>query len=74
VGSEPLGKFSTLLYFSMGCQKRRLHRYDPIRGVLNMELLQFCYSQLASIPDGVAKVDECNGDVSTAKQILQDAL
>jgi len=41
VGSERLGKFSTLLYFSTGYQKRRLHRYDPIRRVLNMELLQF---------------------------------
>jgi hypothetical protein len=43
-GSAPLGKFSTLLYFSTGYQKRRLHRYDPIRRVLNMELLQFYYS------------------------------
>jgi len=44
VGSERLGKFSTLLYFSMVCQKRRLHSYDPIHGVLNMELLQSYYS------------------------------
>ncbi len=44
VGSEPLGKFSTLLYFSTGYQKRRLHRSDPNRRVLNMELLQFYYS------------------------------
>jgi hypothetical protein len=45
-GSAPLKKFSTLLYFSTGYQKRRLHRYDPIRRVLNMELLQFYYSDV----------------------------
>ena len=33
LGSEPLGKFSTLLYFSTGYQKRRLHRFNPIRPV-----------------------------------------
>jgi hypothetical protein len=46
VSSEPLGKFSTLLYLSTGYQKRRLHRCDPIRRVLNMELLQFYYSRV----------------------------
>jgi hypothetical protein len=35
-GSEPLGKFSTLLYFSKGCQTSSLRRFDPIRPVLNM--------------------------------------
>jgi hypothetical protein len=30
VGSEPLGKFSTLLYFSTGYQTGWLHRHDPI--------------------------------------------
>jgi hypothetical protein len=30
VGSEPLGKFSTLLYFSAGYQTVSLHRFDPI--------------------------------------------
>jgi hypothetical protein len=44
VGSAPLGKFSTLLYFSKGCQTSSLRRFDPIRPVLNMELLQFYYS------------------------------
>ena len=43
VSSEPLGKFSTLLYFSTGYKKRRLYRYDPTRRVLNVELLQFYY-------------------------------
>lgn len=44
VSSERLGKFFPLLYFSTGYQKRRLHRYDSVRRVLNMELLQFYYS------------------------------
>jgi hypothetical protein len=51
VGSEPLGKFSTLLYFSMGYQTGWLHRYDLIRRVLNMELLQFYYSIRRVFPD-----------------------
>jgi len=43
-GSEPFGKFSTLLYFSTGYQHVDSHRHDLFRRVLNMELLQFYYS------------------------------
>jgi hypothetical protein len=48
VGSEPLGKFSTLLDSSMAYKNSDSHRYDPICRVLNMELLQFYYSQTAA--------------------------
>ncbi len=47
-GSDLLGKFSTLLYFSTGYQTCLLHRYDPICRVLNMELLRFYYSVRAT--------------------------
>ena len=50
VGSEPLGQFPSLLYFSTGYQIRllRLLRcHDPFCSVLNIELLQFYYSQKA---------------------------
>ena len=46
VGSEPLGKFSTLLDFSTAYQHGHSHGCDPICGVLNMKLLQFYYSNL----------------------------
>jgi hypothetical protein len=44
VGSAPLGKSSTLLYFSTAYKHADPYRYDPICLVLNMELLQFYYS------------------------------
>jgi hypothetical protein len=44
VGFEPLGKFSTLLYFSTGYQTCMLRCHDPFCRVLNMQLLQFYYS------------------------------
>jgi len=44
VGSEPLGKSSTLSDSSTAYQHVDSHRHDPIRCVLNMELLQFYYS------------------------------
>jgi hypothetical protein len=44
VGSELLGKFYTLLYFSTGYQNPDLYLHDPFSRVLNMELLQFYYS------------------------------
>jgi hypothetical protein len=52
VGSAPLGKFSTLLYFSTGYRKRKLNRCDPIRRVLSMELLQFYYSRMVARAEG----------------------
>ena len=48
VGSEPLGKFSTLLDSSTAYKNSNSHRYDPFRPVLNMELLQFYYSGRAT--------------------------
>jgi hypothetical protein len=44
VGSEPLGKFSTLLDSSTAYKHADSHRYDPFCRVLSMELLQFYYS------------------------------
>jgi hypothetical protein len=41
VGSEPLGKFSTLLDSSTAYKNADLSRYDPLWRVLNMELLRF---------------------------------
>jgi hypothetical protein len=53
VSSEPLGKFSTLPDSSTSYQLLDSHRHDPICGVLNMELLQFYYSdQSDRIPSG----------------------
>ena len=43
-GSEPFGKFSTLLDFSTAYKSSNLNRYDLICTVLSMELLQFYYS------------------------------
>src|ERR1700680_3241489 len=40
-GSEPLGKFSTLLDSSTAYQHADSHRHDPIRRVLSMELVHF---------------------------------
>ena len=45
VGSEPLGKFSTLFDFSTVYQKDWFYRHDPICRVLSMEILQFYYSR-----------------------------
>jgi len=50
VGSEPLGKFSTLFDFSTVCQKDWLYRHDPICRVLSVELLQFYYSTFTAGP------------------------
>jgi len=44
VGSEPLGKFSTLLDSSTAYKHADSHRHDPFCRVLNMQLLQFYYS------------------------------
>jgi hypothetical protein len=44
LGSEPLGKFSTLLDSSTAYKDSDSHRHDPFCRVLNMELLQFYYS------------------------------
>ena len=44
VGSEPLGKFSTLLDSSAAYKNADLYCHDPYCRVLNMELLQFYYS------------------------------
>ena len=52
LGSEPLGKFSTLLDFSTVYQRADSHRHDPICRVLNMELLQFYYSRMVSFAQG----------------------
>jgi len=49
VGSEPLGKFSTLSDFSSAYQHTDSHRHDPIYRVLNMELLQF-YVSVRCVP------------------------
>jgi len=43
-GSDPFGKFSTLLYFSTAYKSDELNRYGLICTVLTMELLQFHYS------------------------------
>jgi len=43
-GSDPFGKFSTLLNFSTACKSPRLNRYGPICTVVTVELLQFYYS------------------------------
>jgi hypothetical protein len=48
VGSEPLGKFSTLLDSSTAYQHVDSYRHDPFCRVLNMELLQFYYSRRAT--------------------------
>jgi hypothetical protein len=48
LGSEPLGKFSTLLDSSMAYKNTDSHRRDPFCRVLNMELLQFYYSVRAT--------------------------
>jgi hypothetical protein len=48
VGSEPLGKFSTLLDSSTAYKNADSHHYDPFCRVLNMELLQFYYSGRAT--------------------------
>jgi len=50
VGSEPLGKFSTLFDFSTVYQKDWLYRHDPICRVLSMELLQFYYIMFTARP------------------------
>jgi hypothetical protein len=44
VGSDPFGKFSTLLDSSTAYKNADSHHYDPFCSVLNMELLQFYYS------------------------------
>ena len=46
VGSEPLGKFSTLPDSSIAYQEWVLTRSDRLCPVLTMELLQFYYSRL----------------------------
>jgi len=48
VGSEPFGKFSTLLDSSAAYKNLDLSRQDRFCRVLNMELLQFCYSGIAA--------------------------
>ena len=44
MGSEPLGKFSTLLDSSTAYKNTHSSRHDPFCRVLSMELLQFYYS------------------------------
>jgi hypothetical protein len=46
VGSEPFGKFSTLLDSSTAYKNPDLSRHDPLCRVLSMELLQFYYSRM----------------------------
>jgi len=46
VGSESLGKFSTLFDSSTACKNSDLSRHDPLCRVLSMELLQFYYSRM----------------------------
>jgi len=43
VGSEPLGKFSTLPDSSTVYQHTEFYCSDPFRRLLNVELLQFYY-------------------------------
>jgi hypothetical protein len=43
-GSEPLGKFSTLLDSSIAYKNSDSNRHDPFCRVLSVELLQFYYS------------------------------
>jgi len=49
VGSEPLGKFSTLPDSSTSYEHTDSSHHDPICLVLNMELLQFYYSGGSSV-------------------------
>jgi hypothetical protein len=51
-GSEPFGKFSTLLDFSTAYKSVKLNHHGLICTVLSMELLQFYYSQTAGCTDG----------------------
>jgi hypothetical protein len=44
VGSEPLGKFSTLLDSSTAYKQTDSSRHEPFCRILNKELLQFYYS------------------------------
>jgi len=76
VGSAPTRKFSTLLYFSTGCQTGWLHRNDPIRRVLNLELLQFYYgvrnSKLADQPRHAGRGLVTERPNKTGAQVLPD--
>lgn len=51
VGSEPLGKFSTLSDSSTAYQQRALSHSDLLWPVMNMELLQFYYSRTISLAE-----------------------
>jgi hypothetical protein len=62
VGSERLGKFSTLLDSSTAYQHVDSRCHDPFHRVLNVELLQFYYSpvgQLITANRTVLKITQC---------------
>ena len=72
MGSEPFGKFSTLLDSSTAYKNADLSRYDPFCRILNMELLQFYYSassdkdpadRVGERPRTRSVVNESNGDI-----------
>ena len=67
VGSDPFGKFSTLLDFSMAYKPNELRQDDPICTVLMVELLQFYYSVFErwAIRVQLLASSECNRNLIT---------
>ncbi len=60
MGSEPFGKFSTLLDSSTAYKNADSHHYDPFCSVLNMELLQFyCRKKSRPRPSGLCWLTHC---------------
>jgi hypothetical protein len=63
-GSDPFGKFSTLLYFSTAYKSDESSRHGLICTVLTIELLQFYYSGFEQTVD---PADLCLDEVEASQ-------